>query len=416
PLPEPPGAALTVALVSRMLKSKGVPEAAAAVRRLRAQGCAVELVLAGQPDPANDDSLDEAELRRLAAEPGIEWLGPVADVRTVWQRAGLAVYPSTYGEGVPASLLEAAACARPIVAADMPGAREVVRPGETGLLVPPGDVERLAAAIAELARDPRARRPRRDPRRHRRGASGAGAAPGRAAAHRRALRPRPRHRAGGDDRAGPGAGAAPRPCRGRGMGLCRRHFHVQLQPVCVGFRRPGLARHGDAARRDQPVHRLGRASPARGAPPMTTLCYTHSACLLHDPGPHHPESPARLEAVLAALSGPRFAALERREAPEAAIEDLVRVHSRRLVEALLDAVPQQGYAAIDADTVMSPASGAAALRAAGAVVAAVDAVVAGEAASAFCAVRPPGHHAEPNRPMGFCLFNNVAVGALRARA
>ncbi len=149
---------------------------------------------------------------------------------------------------------------------------------------------------------------------------------------------------------------------------------------------------------------------------MTTLCYTHSACLLHDPGPHHPESPARLEAVLAALSGPRFAALERREAPEAAIEDLARVHSRRLVEALLDAVPQQGYAAIDADTVMSPASGAAALRAAGAVVAAVDAVVAGEAASAFCAVRPPGHHAEPNRPMGFCLFNNVAVGALRARA
>ncbi len=158
PLPEPPGAALTVALVSRMLKSKGVPEAAAAVRRLRAQGCAVELVLAGQPDPANDDSLDEAELRRLAAEPGIEWLGPVADVRTVWQRAGLAVYPSTYGEGVPASLLEAAACARPIVAADMPGAREVVRPGETGLLVPPGDVERLAAAIAELARDPARRR------------------------------------------------------------------------------------------------------------------------------------------------------------------------------------------------------------------------------------------------------------------
>ncbi len=97
-------------------------------------------------------------MRRLAAEPGIEWLGPVADVRTVWQRAGLAVYPSTYGEGVPASLLEAAACARPIVAADMPGAREVVRPGETGLLVPPGDVERLAAAIAELARDPARRR------------------------------------------------------------------------------------------------------------------------------------------------------------------------------------------------------------------------------------------------------------------
>jgi acetoin utilization deacetylase AcuC-like enzyme len=148
---------------------------------------------------------------------------------------------------------------------------------------------------------------------------------------------------------------------------------------------------------------------------MTTLLYTHAACLLHDAGPHHPESPARLEAVLAALSGPQFAALERREAPEAAIEDLARVHSRRLVDALLDAVPQQGYAAIDADTVMGPGSGAAALRAAGAVAAAVDAVVAGAAANAFCAVRPPGHHAEPNRPMGFCLFNNVAVGALRAR-
>jgi acetoin utilization deacetylase AcuC-like enzyme len=78
-------------------------------------------------------------------------------------------------------------------------------------------------------------------------------------------------------------------------------------------------------------------------------------------------------------------------------------------------VPQTGHVAIDADTVMSPASGRAALRAAGAVAAAVDAVVAGEADNAFCAVRPPGHHAEPGRAMGFCLFNNIAVGALRAR-
>ena len=148
---------------------------------------------------------------------------------------------------------------------------------------------------------------------------------------------------------------------------------------------------------------------------MTTLLYTHSACLQHDPGAHHPESPSRLHAVLAALSGPQFAALERREAPEAAIEDLLRLHPRHHIERILDAVPTAGHAALDADTVLSPASGRAALRAAGAVIAAVDAVLANEADNAFCAVRPPGHHAEPNRAMGFCLFNNAAIGALRAR-
>jgi acetoin utilization deacetylase AcuC-like enzyme len=148
---------------------------------------------------------------------------------------------------------------------------------------------------------------------------------------------------------------------------------------------------------------------------MTTLLYTHSACLEHDPGAYHPESPARLRAVLEALEAPEFARLERRDAPEAAIEDLARVHPRLFVERLLAAVPLTGHVAIDADTVISPASGRAALRAAGAVTAAVDAVVAGEADNAFCAVRPPGHHAEPGRAMGFCLFNNIAVGALRAR-
>jgi acetoin utilization deacetylase AcuC-like enzyme len=148
---------------------------------------------------------------------------------------------------------------------------------------------------------------------------------------------------------------------------------------------------------------------------MTTLLYTHAACLEHDPGPHHPEAPARLRAVLDALKGQEFAELERREAPEAAVDDIARVHPRRFVEALLAAVPASGHAGIDADTVLSPQSGRAALRAAGAVVAAVDAIVAGEADNAFCAVRPPGHHAEPLRAMGFCLFNNVAIGALRAR-
>jgi acetoin utilization deacetylase AcuC-like enzyme len=148
---------------------------------------------------------------------------------------------------------------------------------------------------------------------------------------------------------------------------------------------------------------------------MTTLLYTHSACLEHDPGIHHPESPARLRAVLAALSGPQFAGLEPREAPQAAIDDVLRVHPRRHVERVLNAVPKAGHVALDADTVLSPASGRAALHAAGAVIAAVDAVVANEAVNAFCAVRPPGHHAEPDRAMGFCLFNNAAIGALRAR-
>jgi acetoin utilization deacetylase AcuC-like enzyme len=148
---------------------------------------------------------------------------------------------------------------------------------------------------------------------------------------------------------------------------------------------------------------------------MTTLLYTHPVCLEHDPGRHHPESPARLRAVLEALADPEFTLVERREAPEAALDDLLLVHRRRHIEGLLGAVPKSGHIGIDADTILSPASGAAALRAAGAVVAAVDAVVAQEADNAFCAVRPPGHHAEPERAMGFCLFNNVAIGALRAR-
>ena len=148
---------------------------------------------------------------------------------------------------------------------------------------------------------------------------------------------------------------------------------------------------------------------------MTTCFYTHRACLEHDPGRHHPESPARLRAVLTALGGPEFARLERREAPEATFEDLLLVHPRHHVEHILGVVPTSGHVGIDADTVLSPASGAAALRAAGAVTAAVDAVIGEEADNAFCAVRPPGHHAEPARAMGFCLFNNAAIGAMRAR-
>jgi glycosyltransferase involved in cell wall biosynthesis len=158
PLPDPGGGVVTVALVSRMLRDKGVLEAAAAIRRLRGRGVPVQLVLAGPTDPDNRGSLTERELRSLAAEDGIAWLGQVADVREVWLSAAIAVLPSTYGEGVPKALLEAAACARPIVAADVPGCREVVRPGESGLLVAPGDIEGLAEAVGALAAAPDRRR------------------------------------------------------------------------------------------------------------------------------------------------------------------------------------------------------------------------------------------------------------------
>jgi glycosyltransferase involved in cell wall biosynthesis len=154
PLPEPSGDTVTVALVSRMLRDKGVLQAAAAIRRLRARGLAIELVLAGPTDPDNANSLGAEALRALAAEPGIQWLGPAADVRAVWRRAAIAVLPSTYGEGVPKALLEAAACGRPLIATDVPGCREAVRSGKTGILVPPHDIDALTEAIAALAADP----------------------------------------------------------------------------------------------------------------------------------------------------------------------------------------------------------------------------------------------------------------------
>jgi glycosyltransferase involved in cell wall biosynthesis len=142
-----------------MLHAKGVLDAAAAIRLLRGRGYPLELLLAGPTDPDNRGSLTAKRLLSLgAADHGIEWLGPVVDVRAVWRRAAIAVLPSTYGEGVPKSLLEAAACARPIVASDVPGCREAVRTGGTGLLVPPRDIEGLADAIAALAGDPVRRR------------------------------------------------------------------------------------------------------------------------------------------------------------------------------------------------------------------------------------------------------------------
>jgi len=148
---------------------------------------------------------------------------------------------------------------------------------------------------------------------------------------------------------------------------------------------------------------------------MTTILYSHPKCIEHDMGAGHPESPDRLRAVMEALKADAFNGLDRREAPMAELDQIARVHPRDYVDQILAAIPKSGHVQLDPDTAACPASGEAALRASGAVCAAVDAVMAGEANNAFCAVRPPGHHAEQTRPMGFCIFNNVAVGALQAR-
>ncbi|ABI55690.1 histone deacetylase family protein [Alkalilimnicola ehrlichii MLHE-1] len=149
---------------------------------------------------------------------------------------------------------------------------------------------------------------------------------------------------------------------------------------------------------------------------MTTWLITHPACLEHDTGPGHPESIARLQTILTALQSSTFEFLIREPAPRAEVEQLNRVHDPDYVRDILARIPEQGQAFIDSDTVVCPATGEAALRAAGAVCHAVDAVVGGQAQNAFCAVRPPGHHAEPNQAMGFCFFNNIAVGAAHAIA
>jgi acetoin utilization deacetylase AcuC-like enzyme len=144
--------------------------------------------------------------------------------------------------------------------------------------------------------------------------------------------------------------------------------------------------------------------------------YTHAVCLQHDPGPGHAESPARLRAVLKALDQDRFAAIDRVEAPRATREQLLRVHTADHIDRILSITPTDETIRLDEDTFMSPASAEAGLRAAGALVAAVDAVMNGSANRAFCAVRPPGHHAMSDTAMGFCLFNNVAVAAAHAMA
>ncbi|MBS0307686.1 MAG: histone deacetylase family protein [Proteobacteria bacterium] len=150
---------------------------------------------------------------------------------------------------------------------------------------------------------------------------------------------------------------------------------------------------------------------------MTTGFYTHSDCMLHEMGDWHPESPQRLQAIEDQLIASQIAPwLARREAPLASFDDLARIHGGVAIADIRDNTPidRNSYHALDGDTVLNSHSWNAALRAAGAAVAATDAVLKGELANAFCAIRPPGHHAMPNAAMGFCLFNNIAIAARHA--
>ena len=155
PLPEPVGP-ITAAYVGRMIEDKGVNVLIEAFERLRAQGLALKLILAGDCDPRNISSLQPDELLQRVQAHGIEWLGQVGDIRDVWARAHFAVLPSRR-EGIPRSLLEAAACGRAMVATDAPGCRQVARAHETALTVPIDDAESLADAMARMAEEPERR-------------------------------------------------------------------------------------------------------------------------------------------------------------------------------------------------------------------------------------------------------------------
>jgi glycosyltransferase involved in cell wall biosynthesis len=157
PAPEPPAPPVIIGFAGRLLVDKGVPVLVEAQQSLRRRGLDLRLVLAGTPDPENPSSIAPAVLAAWRDLPGITWLGHEADIRRLWAQAHIATLPSRR-EGLPKSLLEAAAMGRPLVATDVPGCREIARAGVNALLVPPDDVDALAAALERLAGDGEARR------------------------------------------------------------------------------------------------------------------------------------------------------------------------------------------------------------------------------------------------------------------
>lgn len=152
-LPFPTGPTLRLAIVARMIHSKGIATAVDALALARARGADVTLSLVGATDPGNPRSFTAAELTAFAQRPGVSWLGPTSDVRAVWRGHHVACVPSLGGEGLPRSLLEAAAAGRPVLTTDTPGCATFVRPMQEGLLVPPGDAQALAEAFVTLAAD-----------------------------------------------------------------------------------------------------------------------------------------------------------------------------------------------------------------------------------------------------------------------
>lgn len=144
---------------------------------------------------------------------------------------------------------------------------------------------------------------------------------------------------------------------------------------------------------------------------MKTLYYSHPDFLFHETGTGHPECADRLRSIEQALAAPEFSALTRQSPPLGTERQIRLIHSQSHIDAILKAIPVQGEHYLDQDMVLSPGSRLAAFRAVGAVCDAVDKVLTGKADNAFCAIRPPGHHAEPEQAMGFCLFNNIAIAA-----